>query len=82
MTNTKDPAAPKTTWATGQRPPGPTVTEIPIPGATQSTINDYGDEWARYMCQTDLSNGTNASNGNNNGNPQNIITYDIGGGAR
>ena len=77
LTNTNDPAAPKATWATWPTPPGPTVTEIPIPGATQSTINDYGDEWARYMYQTDLSNGANASNGNNNGNPQNIVTYTI-----
>ncbi|UCF22474.1 MAG: pilus assembly protein PilY [Ralstonia sp.] len=74
LTNSKDPAAPTPTWAT----PAPlTTAEIPISGATQSTINNSGDEWTRYMYQTDLSAGANANNGNNNGNPQNIITYTI-----
>jgi type IV pilus assembly protein PilY1 len=39
---------------------------IPIPNTKAPYVNNWGDEWARYMYQTDVT-----------GNNQNIITYTI-----
>lgn len=52
--------------ATGQSPP----TQIVIPPPNNKYQANWGDEWAQYMYQTDLSGGTSS-------NPQNIITYTI-----
>ncbi|MEV8522384.1 PilC/PilY family type IV pilus protein [Dyella marensis] len=51
---------------TGQSNP----TQIVIPPPNNKYQANWGDEWAQYMYQTDLSGGTST-------NPQNIITYTI-----
>ena len=45
-------------------------TQITIPNTKKPYQDNWGDEWAQYMYQTDLSGGTSS-------NPQNIITYTI-----
>lgn len=44
--------------------------QIAIPAPYNKYQANWGDEWARFMYQTDLSNGTNIT-------PQNIVTYTI-----
>ncbi|MBT2119242.1 pilus assembly protein PilY [Dyella sp. LX-66] len=52
--------------ATGQSNP----TQIVIPPPNNKYQSNWGDEWAQFMYQTDLSGGSST-------NPQNIITYTI-----
>ena len=49
---------------------GQTPTQITIPPPYNKYQANWGDEWAQYMYNTDLSGGTST-------NPQNIITYTI-----
>lgn len=49
---------------------GHAPTQITIPNTKAPYQANWGDEWAQYMYQTDLSGGTSS-------NPQNIITYTI-----